>query len=175
MSNLEPTPPGPPSRASVSGTDRPRLNRRWVVLVIASFVVLGIGIGVMLIATNSRSDAESDRDTKNEQLVSQRSATREAEQEARLRRAQAAEVADAADVVLNLAAQIYQIDDQVMSANQDAVDSFSNPDPSTFNAATDRSSALIDQANALIDQVNAAIDVMNAKIDALGQGGTHAS
>ena len=175
MSTVAPPPPEVPPGASSTGSNRPRLSRRWLVLAVASVVLLGIGIGVMFIGTSSRSDAENDRDKKNQQLVSQRRATRQAEQEAQQRRAQGGEVADAADVVLNLAAQIYQIDDQVMSANQDGVDTFSDPNPSRFNAAGDRSGALIDQANALIAQVNAAINAMNAKIDALGQGRAAAS
>lgn len=151
------------------------MSRRWLALPLVSLVLLVIGIGVMLVGMSSKSDAESDRDKKSEQLVSQRRATREAEQEAEERRAQALEVADGADAVLNLSAQISQKDDEILRANQDAVNSFSNPNPSTFNAAVDRASTLVDEANALIDQANAAISALEAKVNALGQAGTSAS
>jgi hypothetical protein len=170
-----PTPPIPPNGSPepvVAGAERARIKPPWLALAVMSLVLLGAGIGVLLIGMSSRSDAESDRDTKRELLVAQRRATREAEQEAQQRRAQAAEVAGAADVVLDLAAQISQKNDQVISAHEEAVNSFANPDPAAFNAARDRANVLVDEFNRLVEQANAANEVLTQRITALRGGVT---
>jgi hypothetical protein len=165
-----PPPPSASPEPSIAGTERAQVKRRWLALALVSLVLLGAGIAVMLIGMSSRSDAESDRDKKSEQLAAQRRATGEAEQQARQRRAQAAEVAGAADVVLDLAAQIAQKDDELISAHEDAVNSFANPNPTAFNAAIDRADVNVDEFNALVDRANAANDDLTQKVNALRAG-----
>ena len=160
-----PAPPPPP----VVAPQRPRVNGWLVALAVTSAVLLAVGLTVFLLGRSSQSDAESDRDAKQEQLTSQRRATGATEQEAQLRRAQATDVANSADSVLGLASQIAQYDSQIVTANRDAVNTFSNPDPTQYNAAVDRADALINQQSALIDQLNVAIGTLNAKLDALDQ------
>ena len=164
-----PAAPGPPRMAPPPSPARSRVNGWLVAFAVTSVVLLGVGIAVLLLGKSSQSDAESDRDTKQEQLASQRKSSAATEQEAEQRRQQANDVAAASDNVLNLSVQGVQNDQQIVSASQDAVNTFENPDPTAFNAAVDRRVAAVERDNALTAQLNAALDDLRAKVDALGK------
>lgn len=143
---------------------RSRVSRWRVVFAAASVVLLGIAVAVLVLGRISESNATSDRDAEREQLVSQRKSTAASAQDARQRRAQATQVAEAADAVLSLADQIAQNDAQLLSVGQDAVNHYADADPSAYNAAVDRGTALIARDGALKGQINAALDTLRAQL-----------
>jgi len=161
------SPPGPTDPAQPS-----RINRWHVVLVAASVVLLGIGVAALVLGRTSESNANSDRDAKREQLISQRKSSAASSQAAQQRRGQAAQVADAADAVLSLADQIAQNDAQLLSVGQDAVNHYADANPSVYNAAVDRGTALIARDGDLKGQINAALDTLRAKLATFDQATT---
>lgn len=174
MSHTEqPTPqPMAPPPATIAPTERSRVSRWRIVFAGASVVLLAIGIALLALGRTSESDAKSDRDAKREQMISQRKSTEASAQAARQRRAQAIQVADAADAVLSLADQITQNDAQLLSVGQDAVNHYADADPSVYNAAVGRGTALIARDGALKAQINAALETLRAKLVSFDQATT---
>ena len=165
-------PPMAPPPAPMAPAERSSVSRWRIVFAAASGVMLGIGIAVLALGHASESDAKRDRDAKREQLISQRKSTSASALAARQRRAQAMEVADAADAVLSLADQIAQNDAQLLSVGQDAVSHYADADPSVYNAAVDRGAALIARDGALKGQINTALDTLRAKLVTFDQATT---
>ena len=161
------SPPGPTDPAEPS-----RISRWHVVLAAASVVLLGIGVAVLVLGRTSESNANSDRDAKREQLISQRKSSAASSQAAQQRRGQAAQVADAADAVLSLADQIAQNDAQLLNVGQDAVNHYADANPSVYNAAVDRGTALIARDGDLKGQINVALDALRAKLATFDQATT---